>query len=113
MVHPFPLNRFFLWFPGVKLNNECALANNKLLTIETFVPEIKYYHNNVDVKKAPPKPKCQVDPGADRFSKSDLHTSNKEWNALDFVLIAVSGIILLVILSVFISKHRQAKLQSA
>ena len=102
--HPFPLNRFFLWFPGVKLNNECALTNNKLLTIETFVPDIKYYHNNVD-KKASLKSKCQVDPGADIFSKSDLHTSTKEWNTLDFVLI--SEIILLVIVSVFISKHRQ------
>jgi hypothetical protein len=26
-IHPFPLNKFYMWFPGIKLNNNCDLVN--------------------------------------------------------------------------------------
>ena len=40
-IHPFPMNKFYLWFPGIKYNNNC---NNVELTenLKIYKPDIKY-----------------------------------------------------------------------
>ena len=42
MVHTLPLNKLFLFFPGVKNNNECNKGYLKGRKALTYIPQIKY-----------------------------------------------------------------------
>jgi len=40
-IHPFPMNKFYLWFPGIKYNNKCNKVELKE-NLKIYKPEIKY-----------------------------------------------------------------------
>jgi hypothetical protein len=40
-IHPFPMNKFYLWFPGIKYNNKCNKVNLKE-NLKFYKPQIKY-----------------------------------------------------------------------
>jgi hypothetical protein len=42
MIHSFPNNKFFLWFPGVKPGNNCSNGYLKERAAVTYLPKIKY-----------------------------------------------------------------------
>jgi hypothetical protein len=42
MVHTLPLNKLFLFFPGIKNNNECDKGYLKDRKAITYAPQIKY-----------------------------------------------------------------------
>jgi hypothetical protein len=42
IFHPFPCNKFYLWFPGVKSNNACSNGYLQGRNAITYLPDIKY-----------------------------------------------------------------------
>lgn len=55
MVHTLPLNKLFLFFPGVKNNNECNKGYLKGRKALTYIPQIKYNLINHNKKNSKSK----------------------------------------------------------
>lgn len=54
-VHPYPTNKFFLWFPGVMVDNKCMYIplNTPIIS---YIPDIEYYRGTLT--EPTPKKKC-------------------------------------------------------